>query len=54
MRHGKTGRRLGRSVSHRKALFANLSGSLCDTRANGSITLPTDFDIFSPRLNTKP
>ena len=21
---------------------------------NGSITLPTDFDIFSPRLNRKP
>ena len=30
MRHGKTGRRLGRSVSHRKALFANLSGSLIE------------------------
>ena len=22
--------------------------------ANGSTTLPTDFDIFSPRLNRKP
>ena len=30
MRHGKSGRRLGRSVSHRKALFANLSGSLIE------------------------
>ena len=30
MRHGFTGRRLGRSVSHRKALFANLSGSLIE------------------------
>jgi large subunit ribosomal protein L17 len=30
MRHGKTGRRLGRSVSHRKALFANLSVSLIE------------------------
>ena len=23
-------------------------------RAKGSTTLPTDFDIFSPRLNRKP
>ncbi len=30
MRHGKTGRRLGRSVSHRKAMFANLAASLIE------------------------
>ena len=30
MRHGKSGRRLGRSLSHRKALFANLSCSLIE------------------------
>ena len=28
MRHGKSGRRLGRTVSHRKALFTNMSASL--------------------------
>src|SRR6201995_5384705 len=28
MRHNNSGRRLGRSVSHRKALFANLAASL--------------------------
>jgi large subunit ribosomal protein L17 len=28
MRHNSSGRRLGRSVSHRKALFANLAASL--------------------------
>jgi len=28
MRHHNTGRRLGRSVSHRKALFANLAAAL--------------------------
>jgi large subunit ribosomal protein L17 len=28
MRHHSSGRRLGRSVSHRKALFANLAASL--------------------------
>jgi large subunit ribosomal protein L17 len=28
MRHSNSGRRLGRSVSHRKALFANLAASL--------------------------
>src|SRR5258706_9675903 len=28
MRHHNSGRRLGRSVSHRKALFANLAASL--------------------------
>ncbi|PZO74040.1 MAG: 50S ribosomal protein L17 [Mesorhizobium amorphae] len=30
MRHGKTGRRLNRSASHRKALFANLAASLIE------------------------
>ncbi len=30
MRHGKTGRRLGRSASHRKAMFANLAVSLIE------------------------
>ena len=30
MRHGFAGRRFARSVSHRKALFANLSGSLIE------------------------
>lgn len=30
MRHGKTGRRLGRSVSHRKSMFANLAVSLIE------------------------
>ena len=28
MRHGFAGRRLGRSVSHRKAMFANMSAAL--------------------------
>lgn len=28
MRHGKSGRRLGRTVSHRKALFTNMAASL--------------------------
>ena len=30
MRHGKRGRRLNRSVSHRKSLFANLAASLIE------------------------
>ncbi|MBE7185559.1 MAG: 50S ribosomal protein L17 [Methylobacterium mesophilicum] len=30
MRHGKRGRRLSRSVSHRKSLFANLAASLIE------------------------
>jgi large subunit ribosomal protein L17 len=30
MRHGFAGRRLGRSVSHRKAMFANLATSLIE------------------------
>ena len=30
MRHGKSGRRLGRTVSHRKALFTNMSASLIE------------------------
>jgi large subunit ribosomal protein L17 len=30
MRHGFAGRRLGRSVSHRKAMFANLAASLIE------------------------
>ena len=30
MRHHNSGRRLGRSVSHRKALFANLAASLIE------------------------
>lgn len=28
MRHGKAGRKLGRTASHRKAMFANMAGSL--------------------------
>ncbi len=30
MRHAKTGRKLGRDASHRKALYANLAGSLIE------------------------
>jgi large subunit ribosomal protein L17 len=30
MRHGKTGRRLGRTVEHRKALFTNMAASLIE------------------------
>jgi large subunit ribosomal protein L17 len=30
MRHGFAGRRLGRSVSHRKSMFANLAASLIE------------------------
>ena len=30
MRHGKSGRRLGRTVSHRKALFSNMAASLIE------------------------
>lgn len=30
MRHRKTGRRFSRTVSHRKAMFANLAGSLIE------------------------
>ena len=30
MRHGSSGRRLNRSVSHRKSMFANLAGSLIE------------------------
>jgi large subunit ribosomal protein L17 len=30
MRHGFTGRRLGRSASHRSAMFANLAVSLIE------------------------
>ena len=30
MRHGKTGRRLNRTVAHRKALFANMAASLIE------------------------
>ena len=30
MRHGSTGRRLNRSVSHRKAMFSNLAASLIE------------------------
>ena len=30
MRHGKSGRRLGRTVSHRKALFTNMAASLLE------------------------
>jgi large subunit ribosomal protein L17 len=30
MRHGKSGRRLGRTVSHRKALFTNMAASLIE------------------------
>ncbi|HEV7255601.1 MAG TPA: 50S ribosomal protein L17 [Mesorhizobium sp.] len=30
MRHGKRGRRLNRSASHRKAMFANLAASLIE------------------------
>jgi large subunit ribosomal protein L17 len=30
MRHGKSGRRLGRTVSHRKALFTNMAAALIE------------------------
>jgi large subunit ribosomal protein L17 len=30
MRHGKTGRRLNRTASHRKAMFANMAASLIE------------------------
>ncbi len=30
MRHGKSGRKLGRDASHRKALYANLTGALIE------------------------
>lgn len=30
MRHGKTGRKLGRTASHRKALFSNMAASLIE------------------------
>jgi len=30
MRHGKTGRKLNRNSSHRKAMFKNMSASLID------------------------
>lgn len=30
MRHGKSGRRLGRTVSHRKAMFVNMAASLIE------------------------
>ncbi len=30
MRHGKSGRKLGRTSSHRKAMFANMAGSLIE------------------------
>ncbi|MBX9450280.1 MAG: 50S ribosomal protein L17 [Neoaquamicrobium sediminum] len=30
MRHGKSGRRLNRTVSHRKALFSNMAASLIE------------------------
>ena len=30
MRHGKSGRRLGRTVEHRKALFTNMAASLIE------------------------
>ncbi len=30
MRHGKSGRRLNRTVSHRKAMFANMAASLIE------------------------
>ncbi len=30
MRHGKAGRKLNRTASHRKAMFANMAASLID------------------------
>ena len=30
MRHRKSGRKLGRDASHRKALYANLTGALIE------------------------
>ena len=39
MRHGKSGRRLGRTVSHRKALFTNMAASLIE-HAQLVTTLP--------------
>ena len=45
MRHGKTGRRLGRSVSHRKAMFANLAASLIEHEQIVT-TLPKAKDLL--------
>ncbi len=44
MHHGKTGRRLNRSQSHRKALFANLAASLI-THEQIVTTLPKAKDL---------
>jgi large subunit ribosomal protein L17 len=44
MRHGKTGRRLGRSVSHRKSMFANLAVSLIE-HEQITTTLPKAKDL---------
>ncbi len=44
MRHGKSGRRLNRSQSHRKALFANLAVSLI-THEQIVTTLPKAKDL---------
>ncbi|MEM8877495.1 MAG: 50S ribosomal protein L17 [Pseudomonadota bacterium] len=44
MRHGKSGRRLNRSVSHRKAMFANMAASLI-THEQIVTTLPKAKDL---------
>ncbi|MBA3446797.1 MAG: 50S ribosomal protein L17 [Pseudaminobacter sp.] len=44
MRHGFTGRRLGRSASHRKAMFANLAVSLIE-HEQIMTTLPKAKDL---------
>ena len=44
MRHGFTGRRLGRSSSHRKAMFANLAVSLIE-HEQIMTTLPKAKDL---------
>ena len=44
MRHGNSGRRLNRSASHRKAMFANLAASLI-THEQIVTTLPKAKDL---------
>jgi large subunit ribosomal protein L17 len=53
MRHGKSGRRLGRTVSHRKALFSNMAASLIEheqiTTTEKLVTLGKRGDLHARR-----
>ncbi len=53
MRHGKRGRKLGRSMDHRKAMFANLAAALLKNEQIMT-TLPKAKDLrpFTERLIT--